>query len=150
MPDDDNGDNVYMVIVVATDGSEDGRGEKMVTVTVRNTDEEGEVTLSSAQPHLGVPLTAMLDDPDRGVNIVSWRWASAPISTPEAEWANIAGATSATYTPSTNDNGVGIGYYLRATVTYTDPFSANDDPNTVRGRTHHRGKLCENSPDDIR
>ena len=131
MPDDENGDNVYMVIVVATDGSEDGRGEKMVTVTVRNTDEDGEVTLSSAQPHLGVPLTAMLDDPDRGVNIVRWRWASAPISTPEAEWAIIAGATSATYTPSTNDNGVGIGYYLRATVTYTDPFSANDDPNTA-------------------
>ena len=132
MPGDDNGDNVYMVIVVATDGSEDGRGEKMVTVTVRNTDQDGEVTLSSAQPHLGVPLTAMLDDPDRGVNIVSWRWASAPTSTtPEMDWDDIAGATSATYTPSINDNGVGIGYYLRATVTYTDPFSANDDPNTA-------------------
>ena len=130
MPGDDNGDNVYMVMVVATDGSAGGRGEKMVTVTVRNTDQGGEVTLSSAQPHLGVPLTAMLDDPDRGVSIVSWQWASAPSTTPDGVWTNIAGATSATYTPSTNDTGVGIGNYLRVTVTYTDPFSANDDPNT--------------------
>ena len=45
----------------------------------------------------------------------------------------------------------GIGYYLRATVTYTDPFSANDDnPDTDDVDERIGAESLENSLDDIR
>ena len=126
MPGDANGDNVYLVTVVATDGS-NGRGERMVTVTVRNLDEGGVVTLSSEQPHLGVPITATLEDEDGGEVIVKWQWSTS--ETRDGAFTPIAGATSATYTPNAAVNG--IGNYLKATVTYTDPFSDMDNPDTA-------------------
>ena len=54
---DDDTDNMYEVIVQATDADR-RMGTKPVTVEVTNVDEPGVVTLSARQPMAGVPLTA--------------------------------------------------------------------------------------------
>ena len=85
MPGDANGDNVYMVTVAATDGS-NGRGEMMVTVTVRNLDEDGEVTLSAEQPHLGCVdnCHAWQTRTWRVRPSSSWQWSTAGTKLAEA------------------------------------------------------------------
>ena len=70
MPMDMNGDNVYKVTVVAED-NDGATGEMAVSITVRNVAEKGKVVLTPAQPHLDVPVTASVEDPDGGVNAVS-------------------------------------------------------------------------------
>ena len=63
MPGDMNGDNVYEVMVVVTDG-QGGQGTRAVRIMVTNVEEDAKVTLSSEQPHLDEPMTAMLSDDD--------------------------------------------------------------------------------------
>ena len=104
-------DNDYMVTIMADDGTYMAMRE--VTVTVTNVDEAGEVTLSTMRPQVGVELTAELMDLDGGVTGVEWQWArSSDMST----WADIEGATSASYMPVDGDANM----YLRATAMYTD------------------------------
>ena len=109
MPTDANGDNVYKVMVVATDGSS-GRGVGHVSVTVENVGEDGEVMLSAAQPHLGTPITAILSDPDipDGEVTVSWQWMRSRAEA--AMFDPIPGATTNTYTPVRLEMG-DAGYY---------------------------------------
>ncbi len=86
-----------------------------VTVAVGNVDEAGTVSLSmdADPPQVGSSITATLLDPDGGVSNVSWSWAR---SADKATWETIDGATSAAYTPTSDDEG----QYLRATVAYGD------------------------------
>ena len=115
--------------VVATD-DEGLTGEQDVTVIVTNIDEAGEVTLSSMQPQAGVGLTATLSDPDGGETDMEWQWSSGQTS--GGTFANIEGATSATYTPVEDDPATedvdesDEGKFLRVTVTYKDGASASD------------------------
>ena len=112
-PADADTDNVYEVTVEASDGGATP-GTLDVTVTVANVDETPEVTLSSPNPQLGVPLIATLNDPEDGaVAGVTWQWAS---SSDGSTWTDIEGATHETYTPVAED----VGKYLRATAEYTD------------------------------
>ena len=112
-PADADTDNVYEVTVEASDGGATP-GTLDVTVTVDNVDETPEVTLSSPNPQLGVPLMATLNDPEDGaVAGVAWQWAR---SSDGSTWTNIEEATSETYTPVAED----VGQYLRATAEYTD------------------------------
>ena len=67
-----------------------------VTVTVTNVGEVGEITVSPGPARVGVGLTASLSDPDGGVTNLTWQWQ---ISANGASWSDIAGATSARYTP---------------------------------------------------
>ena len=128
MPTDANGDNVYKVTVVADDG-DGGMGQKMVSVTVNDTDEDGKVTLSAAQPHLHTPLTATLADPDGDVTIISWQWSESVDRTgATTPFADIIGGTADTHIPTPETNG--IGKYLGVTVTYMDLHSM-DDPGTA-------------------
>ena len=125
MPTDANGDNVYKVTVVAADG-DGGMGQQMVSVTVKDIDEPGKVTLSSPsdqpgqphQPHIGIPTTAMLEDPDGDVTIISWQWAHSEDRSDFGADSDIVVATASTHTPSEATNG--IGSYLRARVVYID------------------------------
>ena len=108
--------NVYNVTVVATDDAT-GVGGKMtakreVTIMVTNVDENGTVTLSAQQPKVGIPITASVDDPDGGVTDVTWQWYGDEIALLDDDTGKvnedalkmnpsaIAGATSATYTPT--------------------------------------------------
>ena len=137
---DTNGDNIYRVTVVATDG--DGlTDEEALTITVNNLDEGGEVKLSNSfQPTIGRPMVATLTDDDGGVNGAMWQWQSSTTET--GTYADIEGATSDTYTPKdeVEDNEAtedvdesapsDEGLFLRATVTYRDEQSIDDDPST--------------------
>ena len=107
MPADADGDNVYEVVVAASD-ADSNRGEKSVEVKVANVDEDGTVTLSAVQPRVGVSLTASLTDPDGGVSDLKWQWDDG--------LTGIEGATSDTYTPTRDD----LNDSLTATATYTD------------------------------
>ena len=118
MPADKDGDNVYKVTLVATDGSMEGRRDIRITVT--NEAEAGKVTLSADQPHLGVPLTATLTDPDGVLTIVSWAWVQVVDGPDDTE---IPTATTNMYTPVDDDEGK----FLKVTATYRDGRMAVDD-----------------------
>ena len=110
----------YMVSVSVRDGK-DTRGSAdsanddtiMVTVVVTDQEEPGTVTLSALRPRVGIPLTAVLTDPDGGVTDVGWVWERSEDRT---NWTAISDATSTAYTPSTEDEG----HYLRVTASYAD------------------------------
>ncbi len=103
----------YMVTVRATDP--DGADDTItVTVAVTNVDEDGVVTLSMMQPVVGRAVTASLDDPDGGVTGAAWQWANSDPSA--GTFADIDGATSASYTPVEAD----VDMYLVAMAMYDD------------------------------
>ena len=103
-PADADGDNVYKVTVVTFDG-DGGRGEFDVCIAVMNINEEGKITLRDAdgneltQPYAHGAITADLTDPDGGVTGDNWQWSRAQFDPPVGVREEIAGATSATYTP---------------------------------------------------
>ena len=115
MPGDANSDNVYEIMVVATD-NEGETGMISVTVKVTNINEPGNVALSSVQPRVGVALTATLTDPDGDVSGTTWQWSRS--QTDPGTYDDIEDATSASYTPVDGD--ADPRYYLRATASYTD------------------------------
>ena len=111
-PLNDAGNNEYVVTVTASGGTADRAltTEQTITVTVGNLEEAGTVSFSK----VGGAIRARLSDPDGGVSSRSWQWARS--SDRSAGWVNINGATSASYTPSSDDEEM----YLRATVSYND------------------------------
>ena len=114
--------NVYTVTVEASGGAH------ALTVTVKDLDEDGEVTLSGLQPQVGRPLSASLWDEDEGVAGERWQWAR---SADGANWTDIAGATSPGRSPTPDD----VGMYLRATVSYSDRFGGGK---TLSAATENR------------
>ncbi len=112
MPADADTDNTYMVTLKANDGTYMDTHD--VTVMVTNMDEDGTVTLSTEDPRVDAELTATLTDDDGGVIGVTWQWASSDAM--DGTYADIAGATSDSYTPVDGDANM----YLRATANYTD------------------------------
>ena len=90
--------------------------ESMVTVPA---DRMGTVTLSTQEPMVGMAITADLTDADGMVTGQMWQWQK---SMDKSSWmaATGTGATARRYTPAAMDEG----YYLRATVTYTDAVGA--------------------------
>ena len=112
-PADADQDNVYEVTVVVSDPARNS-DEVDVRVTVTNVAELGTITFSTLQPKAGIALTAELDDPDGEITGLMWQW--------ENGGAAIEDATSATYTPVTDD----IGDTLTVTATYRDGWLAAD------------------------
>ena len=111
----------YMVTVAATDPDSDS-DSIMVTIMVTNVNEMGMVELSSMTPMVGVDLTATLTDPDVVVEgSVTWQWTRS--MSMYGTFENIDGATFDAYTPTADD----VGYYLRATVMYTDGHGSGKD-----------------------
>ena len=126
---DANTDNIYDVVVEATDGT--GHvGRETVMVEVINVDEDGTVKLSALQPASGVMFTATLTDIDNKADILTnsaeWQWSRSQSAS--GGWADIDKATSSMYTPDVD--GADSGYYLRATAKYKDkqsPSGADND-----------------------
>ena len=87
---------------------------KILDLTVTDVEEDGVVTLSSTEPEVGTQLRATLEDGDGNVSGETWQWARSENG--QIGWINISGATSSSYTPVDTDRG----FYLRASVTYTD------------------------------
>ena len=69
-----------------------------------------------------------LGEPYQGVHIVTWQWSKSLENDDEnnAPFVDIVEATTGRYTPEGDDRG----YYLRATATYTDPHSVQDNAET--------------------
>ena len=132
MPGDANGDNVYEIMVVATD-STGKTGTRDVTVKVTNVNEAGMITFSSVQPRVAVALTATLSDPDGGESGITWKWyrstsaslSQAPSAATENDitnnWSEINKARSATYTPADSETvaDTDVGRFLLAVASYT-------------------------------
>ena len=113
----------YSVTVEVHDGL-DGLGQPSmsiddmqdVTITIENVEEQGTVTLSSDTGTIRarVPVMATLADDDIPSGVVMWQWARSPNG--RTDWVTIATATSATFTPTDDDEG----NYIRARASYTD------------------------------
>ena len=121
-PADADKDNVYMVTLEAAEGT------KAVAVTVTNVDEAGSVKLDELQPQAGggQSVTASVSDTDGGVTNAVWQWSRSMDMT---SWTDISAGTASTYTPQEEDEG----YYLRATVTYSD--GVGDERDTASADT---------------
>ena len=119
-PADANRDNVYSVTVVVTD-SHSNMDSRDVSVTAANVEEDGKVTLTNLVPEVGVPITAVLTDPDGGIRDIEWRWSYSD----SAEGEYIDGATLDTYTPVTGDFEP-TPKTLRAMATYRDAATEDD------------------------
>ena len=115
----------YYLYIGVSDGSADDYIS--VEVKVKDVEEDGVVDLLWDQPQVGTPIIASLSDPDGEVSDVTWQWAG---STDKSSWADISGATTATYTPVADDNGD----YLRATASYTDRRGPEKSANGVSER----------------
>ena len=122
----DPADNTYEIIVKARDTARNER-DFPVTVTVTNVEEAGTVSISGTLSG-GEEITASLTDPDGTPSSVRWRWARGNTAT--GTFANISGATAATYTLVADD----VGKYLRATASYTDPEGSGKSANRVTGQ----------------
>ena len=133
-PPNDAGNNEYIVTVTATGGTGDRAmtTEQTIAVTVGNVEEAGTISFSQG----GTRITAALNDPDGGVNGAAWQWARS--SNRNTGWTHIGGATSARYTPSSDDEEM----YLRATVSYDDTQGS--------GKQAHGISTNEIAPPDVR
>ena len=68
-------DTRYEVTLTATDdGTPSKSSTKSVSVSIRNVDEAGTVSLTSSSPRVGDRLTASLSDPDGYQSGGSWQW----------------------------------------------------------------------------
>ena len=98
----------------------DGRGgsvsdefDIVVSAAAAQADRAGTVALAS-QPEMGIPMTATLTDPDGSISGTTWQWSSS--ATASGTFADISGATSATYRPAEADRTK----FLKVTASYTD------------------------------
>ena len=119
-PADTGGDNTYVVMVIASDGTNSDTED--VEIEVTNVDEAGTVTLSTLQPQVEVELTATLVDSDGVSGTVTWMWFRGS--------SVIVGETTATYEPVVGD----IGSVLKAKATYRD-LEDTDNDKTAEGRS---------------
>lgn len=125
-PTDAGADNIYNVIVKASDGALSDT--QAFTVNVTNVDEAATGSLnivSYAKPNFtSVSFTALntIIDPDAMSNIVQYQWQVNnpifPLGVREDVWTNIAGANSAAFNSSLD----GI---FRVTSSYTDAFGTH-------------------------
>ena len=88
------------------------------------------VSVSAAQPQVGVALTASVADPDKSVSSARWKWESSADGQSGWTLRAIGGGLTSTYTPASSDEGK----YLRATATYI----------TSEGRTKRASKKSDN------
>ena len=144
-------DDGYYLMATATytDAYGSGKTARAMTGMVNAVpDQPGTVRLSSMTPVVGAMLTATLSDPDGGVTGETWQWSRS--MTMGGTVMDIAGATSMSYTPMAADEG----YYLRATVMYTDGHGSGKeqmatttaavttgDPVVVRYDTNRNGTI---------
>ena len=131
--------NVYSVTVVATDA--DGMTtDKAVTVEVTNVDEAGTVTLSAVAPYPGIDLTATHNDLDGEVTGAEWQWSRS--RSKSGSYNAIEDAEAATYSPTDRD----VGFYLRATVSYTDGHGPDKSEPATSAHTVQAINLPNNPP----
>ena len=134
---DFEGRNSYELTLRVHDGKdEDGEpdlswdDEIQVTINVTNADEDGEVSLSSHHPEVGMKITATLTDPDgvnlEGENLINWKLDK--VIDPMFGTGTVIATSDSTsqtfeYTPVSDD----VGKYLRFQATYLDGFAKTNE-----------------------
>ena len=111
----------HTVMVKATGGAE------KVTVNIADMNEPGTAKLNKPQPQATRGLMATFTEPDGGGDTEDEMWQWARSMDGETGWMDIEGATSQSRSPAAAD----AGYYLRATVTYTDKFGEGQTASVV-------------------
>ena len=107
-------DELLRVTVSYDDGT--GTGRTATSSATERVDRAGTLSMSPSPPVAGQAVTATLTDLDGMVSNQVWKWERSPrAGTPD--WEVITGGTTATYTPSAEDDG---GKILRMTVGYDD------------------------------
>ena len=96
-----------------------------LTINVNDLNEAGAVSLAPTTPTVAKPLTATVSDPDGTATGATWTWSWNTNRT--GSFTNISGASGKTYTPATAD----AGRYLKASVSYTDPFGSGQSAEQV-------------------
>ena len=139
-PADDGADNLYKVIVHATDGTRNRGMTKEVTIEVTNVDEAGKVTLSALQPQSATELTASHSDPDGGVSDLTWEWERSMSSS--GGFTVIEDEISSAYTPVDDD----VDYFLRAKASYTDKEGSDKSAMVVSDYVVQRVRGTNNAP----
>ena len=68
----------YSITIVATSGADDRllRGSVDVTVNVIDAEDGGSVSLTAREPQVGRTVVATVSDPDGGVALIMWTWAT--------------------------------------------------------------------------
>ena len=125
-PQDANRDNVYEVTIVATD-NDNAPGMKNVRITVMNVNEAGKLVVTPEQPDDGMPVMAVLTDPDGVESITDVKWASAPGRVADFEAAMLIEYATTLEIPGTGQ----VGNFLWAMVDYRDGYSMENDPVTA-------------------
>ena len=120
-PADAGTDNVYDMVITASDGKLSSTVD--VSVSVLNVDETGVLGLSHSQPQVGIALSADHSDAD-GIVSESWSWQRSQNGN---IWADIAGAAEQSYTPVGDDEG----HFLQVTVEYADGHGTGKRRSTV-------------------
>ena len=126
----------YSITIVATSGEDDRlrRTRLDVTVHVIDAEDSGTVSLTAREPQVGRTVVATVSDPDGGVTLNRWAWATqdatgTPPTCPAAgtgTWEPVApDVTSGAYTPKSGD----ADKCLQATATYTDNIEGDGDAN---------------------
>ena len=131
----------YRVSAINSAGT--GPHSNIASATVGGTssvDEPGTVTLSSSQPQVGTAVTATLSDPDGSVSGETWIWEK---STDKSSWSEISGETSASYTPDAGD----VGYYLRATASYSDGQGSGKSAEAVSQNQVQAAPVSNSAPE---
>ena len=138
------GDNEYEITVQAMD-STGKTGMQEVTVEVIDVDEDGTVTLSARRPLVGVAFTASLADLDGDLaNPPKWQWAKS--RSKNGSYTDIDNAEDATYTPTDATGKSDVGYYLRATASYTDPEGSGKSAMMKSDYTVQATRVTNNAP----
>ncbi len=124
-PADSGGNNDYRITIEAREqGSGTSVGRLNVTVIITNVDEPGMVQTNVAEPRVGQPLRASVEDEDGGESVREWKWErgqpNSPCGTVDSplvsNWELIPGATGNGYTPTAVDQG----HCIRVTAIYND------------------------------
>ena len=128
----------YSITIVASSGEGNRllRTRLDVMVHVIDAEDQGKVDLTAREPQVGRTVVATVSDPDGGVTLSRWAWATQdatgdPATCPAADagtWDPVdPDVSSGAYTPKAAD----VGKCLRATATYTDNIAGNNDPDDV-------------------
>ena len=142
-----------MTVHVDDSSNQGSAAKRSLTVEVLNIDEDGTVQFNTNQPKVGssAPLTAtLLDDdeqPDGGTGndlsgnaSTTWQWARS--TSRSGGWIDIVATTSANLEIDGNTRTLeeaDVGYYLRATATYTDGHSEDkEDTKTAHAVTANK------------
>ena len=105
---------VLRVVVTYDDGT--GTGRTVTSSATERVDRVGTLSVDPSPPVAGQAVTATLTDADGMVSNQEWKWERSP-RTGAPDWEEISGGTTATYTPSAEDDG---GKILRVSVGYDD------------------------------